>query len=193
MILPLRVLGSASVKRIASGLANLPISLATCSASSALRLARRRLSLLERDEHHQRLALELVGPADGRGFGDRRVRDERALDLGGADAVAGDVEHVVDAADDPEVAVFVAARAVAGEVLARRTSLSTSSGSARRRPTRVRSIDGQGLSITSMPPSFGARLVAAVLRARPRATCRRRAAVHEPGLVAMRAGQRASS
>jgi hypothetical protein len=27
-----------------------------------------------------------------------RVRDQRALDLGGAQAVAGDVEHVVDAA-----------------------------------------------------------------------------------------------
>jgi len=39
--------------------------------------------------------------------------DERALDFGGAEAVAGDVEHVIEAADDPEIAVFVAARAVA--------------------------------------------------------------------------------
>ena len=44
------------------------------------------------------------------------MRDERALDFGGAEAVAGDVEHVVDAADDPEVAVLVAARAVTGEI-----------------------------------------------------------------------------
>jgi hypothetical protein len=36
------------------------------------------------------------------------VRDERALDLGGADAVPGDVEHVVDAPHHPEVAVLVA-------------------------------------------------------------------------------------
>ena len=46
------------------------------------------------------------------------LRDQRALDLGGADAVAGDVDHVVDAAGDPVVAVLVAAAAVAGEVLA---------------------------------------------------------------------------
>src|SRR5438128_2721243 len=44
------------------------------------------------------------------------MRDERALDLGGAEAVAGDVEHVVNAADDPEISVLVAARAVAGEI-----------------------------------------------------------------------------
>ena len=43
---------------------------------------------LQRDEYDERLALELVGPADGRGLGDRRVAHERALDLGGADAVA---------------------------------------------------------------------------------------------------------
>jgi hypothetical protein len=32
--------------------------------------------------------------------------------------VAGDVDHVIDAAGDPVIAVFVAAAAVAGEVLA---------------------------------------------------------------------------
>ncbi len=46
------------------------------------------------------------------------MRDQRALDLGGAHAVAGDVDHVVDAAGDPVIAVGVAAAAVAGEVLA---------------------------------------------------------------------------
>ena len=44
--------------------------------------------------------------------------DERALDLGRAEPVARDVDHVVDAARDPVVAVLVAARAVAREVLA---------------------------------------------------------------------------
>ena len=48
------------------------------------------------------------GPADDRRLGHRRVLDERALDLHRADAVARDVHHVVDAADDPEVAVLVA-------------------------------------------------------------------------------------
>ena len=46
------------------------------------------------------------------------MRDQRRFHLGRADAVAGDVEHVVDAAGDPVVAVLVAAAAVAGEVLA---------------------------------------------------------------------------
>ena len=47
------------------------------------------------------------------------MRDQRAFDLGGAEPVAGDVDHVVDAAGDPVVAVLVAPAAVAGEVLAR--------------------------------------------------------------------------
>ena len=42
--------------------------------------------------------------------------DDRRLDLGGREPVAGDVDHVVDAADDPEVAVLVLARGVADEV-----------------------------------------------------------------------------
>jgi hypothetical protein len=46
------------------------------------------------------------------------VQHQGGLDLGGAEAVAGDVEHVVDAPGDPVVAVLVAARAVAGEVVA---------------------------------------------------------------------------
>ncbi len=46
------------------------------------------------------------------------MRDQRALDLGGAEAVAGDVEHVIDAAGDPVIAVLVAAAAVAGEIVA---------------------------------------------------------------------------
>ena len=46
------------------------------------------------------------------------MRDQRALDFGGAHAMAGDVDDVVDAAGDPVIAVGVAAAAVAGEVLA---------------------------------------------------------------------------
>src|SRR5262249_38738351 len=64
------------------------------------------------------LALDLVRVADHGGLGHGRVADQGALDLGGAEAVAGDVDHVVDAAGDPVVAVLVAAAAVAGEVLA---------------------------------------------------------------------------
>ena len=85
---------------------------------SALR--RRWRAFLQRDERRDRLALDLVRPADDRGFGDVRVIDQRALDFHRADAVAGDVQHVVHAAEQPEEAVLVALRAVAGEVDVRR-------------------------------------------------------------------------
>jgi hypothetical protein len=57
-----------------------------------------------------------VRHADDRRFRHERMRDQRALDLGGAHAVAADVDHVVDSPRDPVVAVLVAAAAVAGEV-----------------------------------------------------------------------------
>ena len=44
--------------------------------------------------------------------------DKRAFDFGGSHAVTADVDHVVDAAGDPVVAVLVAAAAVASEVMA---------------------------------------------------------------------------
>jgi len=61
-------------------------------------------------------ALDLVREADDRRFGDLGMRDERAFDLGCADAVAGDVDHVVDAAGDPVVSVLVAPAAIAGKI-----------------------------------------------------------------------------
>ena len=59
---------------------------------------------------------QLVGLADHGRLGDRLVGHDRRLDLGGREAVAGDVDDVVDATDHPEVAVLVAARGVADEV-----------------------------------------------------------------------------
>ena len=52
------------------------------------------------------------------GLGDRRVVDQRRLDLGGGDAMAGDVHHVVDPSEEPQVAVLVDLGPVAGEVAA---------------------------------------------------------------------------
>src|SRR5207248_1969171 len=63
-----------------------------------------------------RLSLDLVAAPDHRRFGDARMIDERALDFHRADAVPGDVDHIVDAAEQPEVAVGVTLRAVAGDV-----------------------------------------------------------------------------
>ncbi len=71
---------------------------------------------LEGHERDDRLAGELVGLGDDRGLGDLVVRDDRRLDLGGGEAVPGDVDHVVDPPDDPQVAVLVADRRVADEV-----------------------------------------------------------------------------
>src|SRR4051794_16600023 len=71
---------------------------------------------LERHERRDGLAGVLVALADARGLGDLRMRDDRALDLRRRHAVAGDVDDVVDAPDDPEVVVLVLARGVADEV-----------------------------------------------------------------------------
>ena len=43
------------------------------------------------------------------------MRGQGALDLGGANAVTAHVDHVVNAARDPDVPVLVAPRAVSGE------------------------------------------------------------------------------
>ena len=62
------------------------------------------------------LALNVVRKAHDRRFRDLRMRDQRAFDLRGADAMARDVDDIVDAAGDPVIAVLVAAAAVAGEI-----------------------------------------------------------------------------
>ena len=62
------------------------------------------------------VAAQLVGQADDGGLGHGGVTDQAGLDLGGAEAIATDLEHVVDAADDPDIAVFIAAGGVAGEI-----------------------------------------------------------------------------
>ena len=43
---------------------------------------------------------------------------QRAFDLCGAHTVSGNVDHVIDAAGNPEIAILVTARAVAGEISA---------------------------------------------------------------------------
>jgi hypothetical protein len=55
-----------------------------------------------------RVALDLVGQADGRSLRDCLVADQRTLDLSRAQPVARHLDHIVHAADDPVVAVLVA-------------------------------------------------------------------------------------
>jgi hypothetical protein len=71
------------------------------------------------DEGHDGLTGGLVVGADDRGLGDPRVADQRRLDLGRRQAVAGDVHDVVDPAEQPDVALLVLLGAVAGEVVLR--------------------------------------------------------------------------
>ncbi len=62
------------------------------------------------------LALDLVGDADHGGLGHGGVGDQGALDLRRAQAVAGDVDDIVDAAHEPDVALLVHPGAVPGGV-----------------------------------------------------------------------------
>ena len=54
--------------------------------------------------------------SDDGGFRDLRMRDQRALDLGGAEAMAGDVDDVVDPPSEPVETVLVPPGAVTGEI-----------------------------------------------------------------------------
>ena len=69
-------------------------------------LVGRVLAGLERDVGVDALALDVVREADDGGLGHLQVGDQGAFDLGGADAMARDVDHVVDPAGDPVVAVL---------------------------------------------------------------------------------------
>src|SRR3954468_5982253 len=86
--------------------------LAQLDAEMVVRL----LARLEDHEREDRLARDRVVLADDGGLGDGLVVDQRRLDLGGRDPMAGHVHHVVDAPEQPQVAVEVTFRAVAGEV-----------------------------------------------------------------------------
>jgi len=56
-------------------------------------------AVLERDEGVERLAFDVVRHGRHGGFGDLRMAHERALDFRRADAMAGDVDDVVHAAE----------------------------------------------------------------------------------------------
>ncbi len=116
MILPLRVFGKSGVNVRYFGSVNLPSRSPTCARSWSASSGVPSMPASQRDERADRLPRDVVELADDGSFGDGGVVDERALDFGGRDAVAADVHHVVDAAHEPEIAVLVAAAAVAGEV-----------------------------------------------------------------------------
>src|SRR3989344_495231 len=69
------------------------------------------------DEGIDALAFEVMRVTDHGSFGDGVMQHQGAFPFGGADAVAGDVDHVIHPTGDPVVTVLVAARAVAAEVV----------------------------------------------------------------------------
>ena len=118
MILPERVLGRPGAHCSQSGEAIGPISLRTPAHQFHAQVVARLGAGDQGDIGVDALALDVVRRADHGGLRHLIVRHQRALDLGGAHAVAGDVDHVVDPAGDPVIAVGVAPAAVAGEILA---------------------------------------------------------------------------
>ena len=108
-------------------------------------------AVLERDEHRHGFALDFVGPAHGGGFGHARMADQGAFDFDRAQPVAGHVQHVVDPAHDPVVAVVVAAGVVAGQVVVRHLGPVLLAIPLVVAPNAAQHA-GQGLVITSQPP-----------------------------------------
>ncbi|HEY6520705.1 MAG TPA: hypothetical protein VIZ19_15205, partial [Roseiarcus sp.] len=60
------------------------------------------------------LAEHRAGLRDHRNLDDRRVFQQHVLDLGGVDRVPAAVDHILDAIDDPQVALFVHDPEIAG-------------------------------------------------------------------------------
>ncbi|MPL75488.1 hypothetical protein SDC9_21312 [bioreactor metagenome] len=76
-------------------------------------------ALVQAQEADRGLALQLVGGPDHRAFGDVGMRGEHLLHRAGRQPVARDVDHVIGARHDVEIAVLVLVARVAGLVIAR--------------------------------------------------------------------------
>ena len=70
------------------------------------------------DKRNHALTFQFIGSADDGSFRDRFVSDERALDFGGSEPMARNVEDVIDSANDPKIAVLISSCSVAGEIAA---------------------------------------------------------------------------
>ena len=86
MILPERVFGRPGAHWMWSGVRDRADLLAHPLREFLAQRVGRLLAGLQRDVGVDALALDVVREADHRGLGDLRVRDQRALDLGGAHA-----------------------------------------------------------------------------------------------------------
>ena len=96
MILPDRVFGRPGAHWIRSGEAIGPISLRTQLRKLLPQLFGWLFAVHQRDIAVDALTLDVVRVADNRGFGDFGMGHKRAFDLGGAHAVARDVDHIIN-------------------------------------------------------------------------------------------------
>src|SRR5262245_52916973 len=71
----------------------------------------------QRDEHSDRFAFDIVRPTDCGSLRDARMADKRRFDLDRAQSMAADLDHVVDAAHDPVIAVIVLPGVVTRQVV----------------------------------------------------------------------------
>src|SRR5215218_9727357 len=70
----------------------------------------------ERHESHHRRSLYIIRTRDDRSLRYRRVRDERALNFRRSESMSAYINNIIDPAHYPEIAVLIAARAVASEI-----------------------------------------------------------------------------
>src|SRR5205085_9103100 len=76
----------------------------------------RRATAFKRDERDDGRAFQLVWLSDDGCLSHRLMRHQSAFDLGRAETMTGDVDDVVDPAHDPEIAVLISARTIAGKI-----------------------------------------------------------------------------
>ncbi len=83
MIFPLRVFGSASAKRISSGLAIAPIAAADVQSQFFSKFGRGMVFFFQRHEGHDRLAFHLIRTPNHGGFGHAGMADQGTFDFRG--------------------------------------------------------------------------------------------------------------
>ena len=182
--MPERVFGRSSAQTIRFGRANLPIRSATSARIRLDRSSRRLGAAAQGDEGADRLAGVLVGLADHRRLGDVGVGDDRRLDLGGREPVAGDVDDVVDPPDHPEVAVGVRAGGVADQVALLAEAREVGLDEALVLLVEAAQHRGPGALQDQQALAFGDRLAVATRRP-PAASTPGNGVVAEPGLVSV--------
>ena len=123
MILPLRVFGRFWRNAMSFGATAGPRRYRAWPSNSLRSASRGLEAALERDEGLDHFAGGRVRNTDHARLGNRRVLHQRAFHLERADEMAGALDDIVSAADEPVIALLVAHREVAGEIPARPRSI----------------------------------------------------------------------